>query len=230
MSTDYFARPQGWRRTLFLLGLTAMFVAYFLVWLPGPGAGLQLIGIEIGEWIKFLGVGARRNLFYLPPIILGLCIALWAAGWPNGRWQTWLARALAVGVALLAFPAVAAIQLEPPGEWAWRLGMIALVVIVAAAGALVARRGAPPAWLWLLLAGVAAVGAVLPAWAYLSVLPVVREIMRRPVGIGEGVWLNSAGALLVMAVALAEWSSARRGAARRAAQKSAAGPEAAALE
>lgn len=198
-------------------------VAYFLVWLPGPGVGLQLIGIEIGEWIKFLGVGARRNLFYLPPIVLGLAIALWAAGWPNGRWQTWLARALAVAVAWLAFPAVAAIQMEPPGEWAWRLGLIALVAVVAAGGALLARRAAPPVWLWLLLAGVAAVGAVLPTWAYLSVLPVVREIMRRPVGIGPGVWLNAAGALLVMVIALGEWLSARR-----ATQKSAATPEAAA--
>lgn len=198
-------------------------VAYFLVWLPGPGVGLQLIGIEIGEWIKFLGVGARRNLFYLPPIVLGLAIALWAAAWPNGRWQTWLARALAVAVAWLALPAVAAIQMEPPGEWAWRLGLIALVAVVAAGGALLARRAAPPVWLWLLLAGVAAVGAVLPTWAYLSVLPVVREIMRRPVGIGPGVWLNAAGALLVMVIALGEWLSARR-----ATQKSAATPEAAA--
>lgn len=223
-TTGYTVQPQGWRRTLLLLGLTAIFIAYFLVWLPGPGVGLQLIGIEIGEWIKFLGVGARRNLFYLPPVVLGLCLALWAAGWPNGRPRTWLARALAVGVAVLALPAVAAIQLEPPGEWVWRLGMIALVAVVATGGALLARRAAP-AWLWLLLAGVAAAGAVLPTWAYLSVLPVVREIMRRPVGVGVGVWLNVVGALLVAAVALAEWSAARR-----ATQKSAAAPEAAALE
>lgn len=225
MSADDMARLGGWRRPLLILGLTAIFIGYFLVWLPGPGVGLQLIGIEIGEWIKFLGVGARRNLFYLPPVILGLCIALWAAGWPNARPQTWLARVLAVGVALLAFPAVAAIQLEPPSEWAWRLGLSALVAGVAAGGALVARRSATPAWLWLLLALVAAVGALLPTWAYLSVLPVVQESLRRPVGIGAGMWLNAAGSLLVMAVALAEWSAARR-----AAQKSAAGPEAAALE
>lgn len=222
MNANYTARPQGWRRTLLLLGLTAIFIAYFLVWLPGPGVGLQLIGIEIGEWIKFLGIGARRNLFYLPPIVLGLCLALWAAGWPNARLRTWLARALAVGVALLAFPAVAAIQLEPPGEWGWRLGLIALVAFVAATGALIARQGAP-AWLWLLLAGVAAAGAIVPAWAYLSVLPVVREIMRRPVGIGVGVWLNAAGSLLVVAVAVVEWAAARR-----AAQKSAAASGAAA--
>ncbi len=223
-STAYMARPRGWRRTLFLLGLTAIFVAYFLVWLPGPGVGLQLIGIEIGEWIKFLGVGARRNLLYLPPIVLGLCLALWAATWPNSRPQTWLARVLAVGIAMLAFPAVAAIQLEPPSEWAWRLGMIALVALVAFGGPLFAQKAAP-AWLWLLMAVVAVVGAILPSWAYLSVLPVAREIMHRPVGIGLGVWLNAAGALLVAAVALAEWSDARR-----AAQKSTAAPEAAALK
>ena len=47
-------RPPS-RLGLLALGLTAIFIGYFLVWLPGPGAGLSLIGVEVGEWIKFLG-------------------------------------------------------------------------------------------------------------------------------------------------------------------------------
>ena len=57
---------------LLFLGLTAVLVGYFSIWLPGPGAGLQLMGLETAEWLKFMGMGTNRNWFYLPPITLGL--------------------------------------------------------------------------------------------------------------------------------------------------------------
>lgn len=193
------------RLNLLFLGLTAIFVGYFLVWLPGPATGLQLIGIEIGEWIKFLGVGRGRDLFYLPPIVLGLTLALLAATWPNERPQTWLARLIAVGLALLAFPAVAVIQLEPRGEWLPRLAMIAVVAVVAGIGALVARRNPRSLWPWLLIAIVALVGAILPTLQYVVVRPVVEEALRRSIGFGPGLWLNLVGSLIVAAVALAEF-------------------------
>ncbi len=201
---------RGASLALLFLGLTAVFVGYFQVWLPGPAAGTQIIGIEMGEWIKFLGVGSRRNLFYLPPIVMGLVIALLGWGWPNHRPHTWAARGLAVAVALLSFPAVAAIQMEPPGEWALRLGLIALVAIVAVAGALFPRRAAVSPWPWLLIALVALLGVILPTLQYFAVRPVAEAIMRRSLGIGFGVWLNAAGSLLVAAVALFEFLKQRR--------------------
>jgi hypothetical protein len=198
------------RLNLFFLALATVFVGYFLVWLPGPGAGLQLIGIELGEWIKFLGVGPRRVLFYLPPIALGLLLALLAGTWPNDRPRTWLARLLAVAVALLAFPAVAAIQAEPASEWLARLLLIGLVIVVAAAGALLARRSEAHAFLWLLMAGVAFLGALLPTWQYLAIRPVVEGIMRRPPAVGPGVWLNAAGFALAAILCLAQWMADRQ--------------------
>lgn len=197
------------RADLLALGLTAIFVGYFLVWLPGPGAGLSLIGVELGEWIKFLGVGPRRNWFYAPPIVLGLLLALWTATWPNRRARTWLARGLAVAVALLAFPAVAAITGEPRSEWLLRLALIAAVAGVAALAALGSARGGPAAWVWALMAGVAVAGAVGPTWQYLAVRPVVEGALRRPVGIGAGVWLNALGCLLVAGVCLGQMRAAQ---------------------
>ena len=202
-------RPAArWRRptpdALLALGLTAIFVGYFLVWLPGPGAGLSLIGVELGEWIKFLGVGARRNWFYVPPLVLGLLLALWTATWPNRRAQTWLARGLSVAVALLAFPAVAAITSEPRSEWLLRLGLIGVVATAAALATLPAARGGPAAWVWAVMAGVAVVGAAGPTWHYLAVRSGVAAALRRPVGIGAGVWLNALGCLLVAAVCLGQ--------------------------
>lgn len=196
-------RPRPVPLTVLFLGLTTIFIAYFQIWLPGPAVGLQIIGIEIGEWIKFLGVGPRRDLFYLPPIVVGLVIALLAATWPNSRWQTWTARGLAVAVSLLSLPAIAVIRNEPPREWVARLGLIALVVLVAALGALLNQRATRSPWPWLMMVDVALVGALLPTLQYLAVRPVVREIMLRPIGIGLGVWLNVAGSLLVVATALA---------------------------
>ena len=40
---------------------TVILVGYLVVWLPGPAAGLQFIGVELGEWIKFLGVGRKHD-------------------------------------------------------------------------------------------------------------------------------------------------------------------------
>jgi len=198
------------RRDLLALGLTAVFIGYFLVWLPGPGAGLSLIGVEVGEWIKFLGVGPRRDWFYAPPIVLGLLLALWTATWPNGRARTWLARGLAVAAALLAFPAVAAITSEPRSEWLPRLALVAVVAGVAFVVAPLLARGGAGVWVWAVMAGVAGVGAVGPAWHYLAIRPVVANALRQPVGIGPGVWINALGCLLVIGVCLAELGAARQ--------------------
>ena len=196
------------RRDLLALGLTAIFVSYFLVWLPGPGVGLSLIGVELGEWIKFLGFGPRRDWFYAPPIVLGLLLALWTATWPNRR-RTWLARGLAVAVAWLALPSVAAITSEPRSEWLLRVALIGAVAVVAVAVALPVvqrrRRG-----VWAAMAVVALVGAIGPVWHYLAARQVVAAALRQPVGIGPGVWLNALGCLLVAGVCLAELTVERK--------------------
>jgi hypothetical protein len=197
------------RSDLLALGLTAIFVGYFLVWLPGPGAGLSLIGVELGEWIKFLGFGPRRDWFYAPPIVLGLLLALWTATWPNRRAQTWLARGLAVAVALLAFPAVASITSEPRSEWLLRLALIGAVAAAVVLAAWVAARGGPAVLVWAVMVGVAVVGAVGPTWHYLAARALFAAALGRPVGVGAGVWLNALGCLLVAAVGLMEMRAAR---------------------
>ncbi len=185
------------RRQGMLLGLTAVFSAIFLVWLPGPGVGLQFLGFEIGEWIKFVGVGLARNLFYLPPITLGLMLALWTAVWPQS-WQAWAARGVAVAASLLAFPAVEALLYEPRSQWLPRLLLIALVVVVAVASHWLGRW---PRLAWALVGLVGLAGLLLPTWQYFVVRPLVTQVLAQPVGIGPGVWVNGAGHLLIVLVA-----------------------------
>ncbi|MCB9420612.1 MAG: hypothetical protein H6667_12465 [Ardenticatenaceae bacterium] len=188
-------------QSLLLVGLTAVFTAYFLIWLPGSAVGLQFIGVEIGEWIKFLGVGMGRNWFYVPPVTLGLMLSLVTLTWPPRRWQNWVMRGLGIVVSLLSFPAIEAIRFEAASEWRLRLLLIGGVVLTAVLAGLAERS--LPDWLpWLLLVVLGIVGAVFPFWFYLQIRPLVSQAVGLPVGIGPGVWLNGAGHLLVTAVAI----------------------------
>ncbi len=198
-----------------LLGFTAVFVGYLTVWLPGPAAGLTLIGVEMGEWLKFLGVGARRDIFYLPPITLGLLLALWTMRWQNGRWQTWFMRGLAVAVSLLAFPAIADLTGPVRHEYLLRVQLIGLVVLVAGVCGVAAhwRETAVVGWLpWLLLFVVGLVGGVLPLWYYLGeIRPYFSQVIGVPLGVGPGVWLNTLGHLLVALIALRQLLPTQKG-------------------
>lgn len=194
------------RRRLYLLGLTAILLAFFLVWLPHPAAGLRYIGLEMGEEAKFLpqvrsgAIVPGRSLFYTPPISVALLLLLLTTFWPGSRWQTWAARGIAVLLSLLAFPALEALGDPDRAEWLWRVLAIVVVVLVAAVSARLARL--PRRVRWGFVAAVALAGAVLPTWAYLAVRPAYAALLQQPLGIGPGVWLNLAGHLVILIVAI----------------------------
>lgn len=195
--------PLSGSRWLWWLGATAVFVGYFMVWLPGPSAGLQLMGLEMGEWVKFLGVGGQRDWFYVPPITLGLLLAWQTAVWPNRRWQTWAMRALAVLVALVAFPAVEDLLGPSRSQYLLRVALIGLVGLAALAASVLAGRGlrADSAY-WTLMVVLALVGLSGPLQQYLALRPFLAEALQQPLGIGPGLWLNTAGYFLLLWVAL----------------------------
>ncbi len=200
------------RQTILYLSFTAILLGYWQVWLPGPVAGLQLIGLEMGEWVKFLPevragqISAGRDLFYLPPILLGLLIALITVTWQN-RWQTWLVRLLAVAVAWLAFPSLDAIRFEPRSEWLLRLVLVGGVGLVAVGSHWL--RGKFAAALPLLLVVLALAGVILPTWAYLALRPAIINALARDVGIGPGVWLNGVGFGVAAALFLWQFRTTR---------------------
>jgi hypothetical protein len=198
-----------WPQILLPVGFTTILVAYFLIWLPQPIVGLSFIGLEMGEWVKFLPqvrlgeISANRNYFYIPPITLGMMMIAWTVTWPNKRWQTWVARGLAVAVAFLAFPSVEAILDEPASEWLLRVILAMVVLILAALCPLFKRL--PPGILikgsWLLIMLLGLIGAIFPTWAYLAVRGPVGDLLRLAIGIGPGVWLNAAGHILLVGTA-----------------------------
>lgn len=198
-----------------LAGFTAVFIGYLTVWLPGPSAGLSLIGVEMGEWLKFFGVGARRDIFYLPPITLGLGLALWTMRWDNGRWQTWAMRGLAIAVSLLAFPALADLTGGARQEYLLRVQLIGLVVVVAGLSGVGARWRKTAVFNrlpWLLLFIVGLVGGILPIWYYVGeIRPYISQIIGTSIGIGPGLWLNTLGHFLVALIGLNQLTPTQKG-------------------
>ena len=207
MIRDDLLLPPRWLR-LAWLGLVIGVVGYLTVWLPLAPNALRLIGLEMGEWIKFLpqvqaGETPSRNLFYLPPITMGTAIMLLTVRWPGRRVNSWLARGLGLLVAMLAFPSVEAIRFESATEWRLRLGLVAGVALVGLLMVWAARLPRPVPYTLLII--VALVGAILPTWAYWAIRPVIAFWVKLPVGIGPGVWLNLAGHLSLVAAVLASW-------------------------
>jgi hypothetical protein len=205
------------RQTFFLLSFTAIFMGYLMVWLPGPSAGLQFLGIEMGEWTKFFGLGIRRNWFYLPPLTLALMLLFFTVGWENGRFQTWLFRGVAVGSSLLAFPALEDLTGPGQSEYLSRVAGIGLVIVVAGLLTLFGGQKRPlrlatqvaaqrKPWLqkagWGLMAIAALVGLVWPTLIYWEVRPYASELIGITLGYGSGFWLNLLGHAVVLALAL----------------------------
>jgi len=195
---------------LLKFGFTTILLAYFLVWLPQPVVGLSFIGLEMGEWVKFIpevqsgSVSTNRNLFYLPPITLGLMLLLWSSNWPNRRWQTWVMRGLAILIAFLAFPAIESLLDEPANQWLLRLLWISVVVLLALILPIVKKVPEKLTWIgsWSLIALLALIGLVLPSWAYVAVRPFAADVMGAFVGFGPGFWLNGVGHLFILAAAI----------------------------
>ncbi|MCP4361873.1 MAG: hypothetical protein GY796_28000 [Chloroflexi bacterium] len=190
---------------LLLLGLTAVFIGYLSVWLPGPGAGLSFLGFELGEWIKFAGVGPERNLFYLPPISLALILVALTLPWDNGRVQTWLMRGLGVVISLLAFPAWEDIIGPARPDYMVRVQWIGLVVVAAVIVSIFGWTVKRPVreWVcWASLAGLGLVGAIQPIRVYLQIQPNISQLLGIKVGFGWGIVLNGVGHLMITGISL----------------------------
>jgi len=195
-------------QTLLKLGFTSILLGYFLVWLPHQSVGLSFIGLEMGEWTKFLPKVqqgqylADQILFYIPPISLSLMLVVWTIDWPNNSWKTWLMRCTAILISLLAFPPIESIQYESTIQWLPRLllvlAVLAAVLLMLFAAKLEQNRKEMIKWSSIALLGL--LGALLPLWTFMSFQQEISSIFRSNVEVGPGLLLNTIGNLMIVAV------------------------------
>lgn len=188
--------------------LIVALAGYFGPWVGHKVAGLVIMGLDLGEYVKFLTpvragqIAIWREGFYLPLVVVSLSASLFA--FRRELRYPWVVRGL-----LLAVAVVAALNLLPPA-WTpqrmltpeFRQQAIALAVCLAAMSfspllALLPRRLVAVA-----VAAGAIFAAIMPARQFLAVLPTIAELYHQPLIPGWGLWLCAGGLLALAGVAL----------------------------
>ncbi len=181
---------------------------YFGPWVNHRDAGLVIMGLDLGEYVKFLPVVRHgqvtvwREGFYLPLVATSLAFSLVAFrvelryGWP--------ARGLLLGTAM-----VAAFNLLPPAWIPTRLitpefrlqttalGICMGCVLLSPFLSLIPRLADS---VGIAVIGVAAI--YFPVTGFLHVLPNIAELYREPVQIGWGMPLTVVG---IVGLAISFW-------------------------
>ena len=195
-------------RWLLPLGAVAALAGYLGPWVDHPVAGLAILGLDLGEYVKFLtavrsgAVSLWREGFYLPLVAVSLTCSL--SVFRREFAYHWAVRAL-----LLALAVVAALNLLPPAwtpqrmltpefqQQALALGACLLAMLCSPLLALL------PRWLTaaiiVLLSGVA---LVIPAWQFAQVLPGITELYNQPLAPSWGMYVMAVGLATIVVAAL----------------------------
>jgi hypothetical protein len=187
------------RRWLLPLAALLTLAGYFGPWVPHRAAGLVIIGLDLGEYVKFLHpirsgeISLWREGFYLPLIAVSVALSLHA-------YRRELAYAWPVKIGLLLVAGVAALNLLPPAwspplllapEFRLLTAAMLLCLGLAATSPLLALL---PAWT---SAGIILVLSILAIWlpiqSFLRVLPAIADIYGHSITPGWGLWLMVVG-------------------------------------
>lgn len=193
---------KGGRRWLGWVGLALAGLGYWGPWIWHASAALTLIGLDLGEFVKFLPsvrsgqLALRREAFYLPAVALSLNLTLTAYRRDE--------RLHGVGKVVASVLAIAVALAMLPPAWSpttLRLPEFRIVVVLIAACLACALIG--PLWGLLprrLLGVIALALAVLasagPLWQFCLALPAIRTAYGRPLTIGWGPGVMAVGWLL----------------------------------
>lgn len=199
---------------LALLGLVLAVIGYWGPWVDHFTAALVVPGFDLAEYVKFLPevrartVPVARELFYLPALAAGLCLAM-LVGRRRPRLPLWATALLAVLAAwltlvvappadlMLRFVQDAGLRAEW-GRQALLAGGAFLAVVVALLGVSRLPRLITP----LLVSLVAGVGTGVPLWQFYAVRPAIDRVYNKSVALGWGLWLMLLGFALVV---IATW-------------------------
>ncbi len=198
-------------RVLLPLGALLAFWGYVGPWVDHRVAGLAILGLDLGEYVKFLPMvrGGTTSLwregFYLPLVAISLALSLcvWR---PELRWQRPVVAWLMIAVQVLGAIA-AALNMLPPAwtpqrmltpEFQQQLAAILLCLAAVAFGPFLALLPRLVTGVFVFL--LSAVAAVVPVIQFLRVLPQIATLYNHNLVPGWGMYLMLIG--LAMLVAL----------------------------
>ena len=191
---------------LFLFGAILWAAGYWGPWVPHKDAGLIILGIDLGEFVKFLPqvrsgqIHLWREGFYFPAFALSLLASsmAWRKELP---WRTpfrILANLLSVPPALAMLPPIWTphLMLHSP-EFRQQSVAIAMALLASVSSPLLARlpRRATAAFLSALMA----VSALVPLWQFSKILDAIASVYAERIGLGWGIVSMSAGGLSIIA-------------------------------
>lgn len=196
------------KRYLIVVGAALALVGYFAPWVNHPAAGLAILGLDLGEYVKFLvpvrdgSIRVWREGFYLPLLTVSLALSFFAFR-AEVAWPLWL-RIVALATAI-----VAALNMLPPAwtpallrtpEFRLQTIWILLALAAVATSPLLALL---PRWLPAALTVAGALASILLcAWMFFAVLPAIETLYNHPIRAAWGLWLMLAGLVALAAGAL----------------------------
>jgi len=195
--------------SLALLGIVLALIGYWGPWVNHKTAALVLSGLDMSEYVKFLAEvkwgteSMVREIFYLPPLAVALCLALLAA---NERadyssWMRGLMLVAAVALALVVLPAYPfVLQALTSSEVRWQFAS-SILCLLFIGGYRFYRRLSTSLVAWLLM-GLAFVGAVPPLWQFFSIRHAINRVYGQPIELGWGLWLTVAGFPIIVTAAI----------------------------
>jgi hypothetical protein len=208
--------PLPWRCWLIALAVALGLVGYYGPWVAHRAAGLVVIGLDLGEFVKFLPevasrqVPVQRELFYLPLFAGSVTASLLASRNCFPLWQRCLLAFVAVPLALAMLPPAWSPAILGVREF--RLQVLAIAVCLALIPGIVLTRYLPNRLILAVIAAFALLAAIGPTWAFLQISGAVNTAYRRPPALGWGFWLCFFGffgaAFLAMAEVLRDSSDA----------------------
>lgn len=176
---------------------------YFSPWVNHPVAGLVILGLDMGEYVKFLPpvrngeVFIWREGFYLPLVAVSLSLSLYC--FERQLDYPWWARGI-----LLAVAGVTALNLLPP---AWTPARLLTREFHMQTGALLiclVAIGFSPLWAVMPRLPTALIACPLclaafwfPVRDFLLVMPSIAELYNQPIRVSWGMMLMEGGLLLL---------------------------------
>ena len=186
----------GWTPVLFILSLLALALAYWGRWIAHPVAGLNILGVDLPEYVKFVPevrygvIPLNRLIFFITPTSLTLGLILLAslqARFPLGL--RILAGVLAVPVALSMLPPAwtPGVLMTPE----FRFQTLLIMALIMAAFLIPLWQRLLPDWARGLLWVILALANIIPWRGFMSIIPALETLYHHPLHPGPGVvWLG----------------------------------------